>query len=256
MGRSISAIIVVATLCATHAHASAWTRQDGRLFVATKLQYFSSDQGPQATFKRFDTSTYAEFGLFRRFAVGAKVDYGTSWIGDLDGVVVASGFSEIESFGQRELWRRARDVAAMRLGVIAPARIGSGVRSGIASDGLSLEARALYGRNIFLRPMKVFASVEAGFRKNIGVGADEIRTDMTIGAEPLNRFLLLVEAFAVTSLQNEDAGGSDYDSYRGQISFVWSIAKRWRIQGGYNREFDGRNIALGKSVILGLWSEF
>ncbi len=255
-GRSTFAIIAAAACAVTPAQASAWARGDGRLFVATKLEYFTAETGLQSIFSRIDNSTYAEYGLFPRTAIGAKVNYGTSWTNDPNGAATASGFTEIEAFAQRRLWRGRNDVVSLRLGAIAPARAGSGVRNSIATNGVDVELRALYGRNIALRPVKLFVSAEAGFRKNLGDGADEIRADLTIGAEPSKRLLLLLESFSTVSARNETNGGSDYDIYKAQASVVWRASRRFRLQAGYNRELEGRNVALGETYVFGFWSEF
>jgi hypothetical protein len=255
-GRATYAFVAAAAMATPPADASPWTRPVGDLFVASTIDYFRAATGPAERFRRLDTSTYAEFGLSERTALGAKVVYGTSWTERPDGTLVETGFSEIEAYAQRTIQRGGRGTIAARIGVIAPARLGSGVRAGLASDGLTAEARALYGRTLLQRPVRIFVGAESAFRRNFGSGADEARGDIVLGLEPSRRFLFLLESLTTVSLQNAEPGGSDYDLYKGQASIVVRTGRRFRVQAGFNHEFRGRNVVPGDSIFISFWSEF
>lgn len=245
------------------AGASPWARDGGRLFVATRANYFLAKADtplPGATdvarFERFDTDTYAEFGIGRRTTIGGKVIYGTSTYYDGINVSAGSGFSEFEGLVQRELWRNSTDVLSLRLAGGSTAGLDDAGRPGLVSDGIDVELRVLYGRNLASRPFKIFTAAEAGYRRRFGDGADQIRADILVGAEPLKRALVLVEALSATSLRNEAAGGADYDVVKLQPSLVLRVTRRWSLQGGMTKEAWGRNLLTGDTYFISLWSAF
>lgn len=246
------------------AFASPWGRPDGALFVSSRADYFRArgefiDDGVNATpdlFERLESNTYAELGLTPKVMIGAKAIYGSSWISNEVETRGGTGFSEIEGFIQRTLWRGDNGVAAMRIAGAAPSRFDAGVRPGLKSDGADLELRFLYGRNLMAAPVKIFSAVEIGYRRRFGDAADQIRLDAMAGVEPALRFLFLVETFTTLSARNEAPGGADFDVFKVQPSLVWRATRRCSLQAGVTHEAAGRGLALGDTYFLGLWTEF
>jgi hypothetical protein len=252
-----------AGLTAAPAGASPWVRDRGRLFISTRSDYFTAHASEPlpgaaapARFERFDTNTYAELGVFPRLMIGGKVAYGTATYDDGVNASVGAGFSEFEGFVQGEIWRNDRDVFALRLAGGSTAGLDDGGRPGLVSNGADTELRALYGRNIAIRPFKMFAAAEAGYRRRWGDGADQARIDLLFGAEPIDDVLVLIEAFGTVSIRNEEMGGADYDVVKIQPSIGWRITRRWILQGGVTHEAWGRNLLTGNAYFIGLWTTF
>ena len=255
----VAARVVAAAAAATSAaHASPWGRPDGEFLIVSRAEYFRADLGASdpGEFRRFESNTYLEFGVTDAVTIGGKAIYGTSWLTDATGTQTASGFSEIEGFAQYRFLDTGDHVASARLAVARPAAFQSGARANLQSDSVDAEAAVLYGRNLVLKPVKIFAAAEAGYRLRFGDAADEIRTQATIGAEPGERWLFLLESFATVSMRNEDAGGADYDVVKIQPSLVYRFSRRWTVQAGMTEEIAGRNLALGRTFFIGLWSAF
>lgn len=257
-----SALLAAAT-AAIPADASPWGREPGRLFLSTRADYFlaRADAGDplalgQQRFERIESNAYAEFGVARRATIGLKVVYGTSSYFDGFETISASGFSEIEGFVQRELARDDAQVLAVRVAGGAPSRFASGVRPGLANDGADVEARLVYGRTMLLRPVKIFAAAETGYRRRFGDGANQFRGDLTVGVEPSRRLLAMVEMFSTASLGDAAPGGADYDVVKIQPSLAWRATRRWSLHAGVTLEAWGRNLLLGDTWFLGLWAEF
>lgn len=257
-----SAIIAAASL-AMPADASPWGREPGTLFLSTRADYFlaraDADDplalGPQR-FERIESNAYAEIGVAHRAMIGVKVVYGTSSYFDGFETFSASGFSEIEGFAQRELLRDHRQVLALRFAGAAPSRVGAGLRPGLGNDGADAEARLSYGRTLTLRPVKIFAVAEAGYRRRFGSSADQFRGDFAVGAEPSRRLLAMVEIFSTASLGAAAPGGADYDVVKIQPSLAWRATRRCSLHAGVTHEAWGRNLLLGDTWFLGLWTEF
>ena len=246
------------------AFASPWTRADNELLIISRADYFKADLGPVNTsdgmvdsqFERFDSNTYVEFGLTDNIMLGAKAVYGTTWLRRGADIETATGFSEIEGFGQYQVFRSNIDAGSARVAFSRPSNFSSGARPALQSDGVDIDASILYGRNLADDGLKIFTTIEAGFRKRTGAAADQVRLQSTVGIEPSEKWLLLVETFATISLRNEQNNGADFDVVKVQPSVLWSYSKRWGIQIGATEEITGRNIALGRTFFIGLWSRF
>lgn len=259
-------IVFTAGISAAPALASPWARADGQLLIISRTEYFRTtlppDNGddPPGSFQRIDSNTYVEYGLTGDVTIGGKIIYGKSFLANNAGAQHTSGISELEGYGQYQFLRSERHAASVKLAAVLPARAQSGARNGLQSNDIQLDAAALYGRNLILSPVKIFTAIEAGYRKSLGVhgvkSADQLRTQVTFGVAPASRLLILLEGFSTLSMRNEDIGGADYDIVKIQPSLVYRIGKRWSVQAGVNREVAGRNLILGRTLFLGLWSEF
>ncbi len=245
------------------ADASPWPRTNGELFVITRADYFTANLSSgdetaniQDKFERLDTNTYIEYGLTDSITIGGKVVYGTSWISRPTGMQSAAGFSEAQIFGQVGVFQTPSHVGSLRASVVRPSRFSAGARAELASSAYDLELAALYGRNIITGSTKVFSAADVGFRKRLGDAADQIRANITIGVEPSARWLFLAEVHSEFSLKNESADGADFDVTRLQPSIVWRFHEHWSLQAGLSEEIVGRNIDLGRTFFLGIWSRF
>ncbi len=210
----------------------------------------------QSRFDRFESNTYFEYGLTDKITVGGKALYGTTWFRRDAEVDTANGFSEIEGFAQYQFRRDSRHAASVRVAISKPAHFRSGARTILQGDGVDAEVAALYGRNIVFEPIKIFTAIEIGYRKRFGDSADQIKSQATIGVEPSKRLLFLLEGFSTVSLRNEINAGVDYDVLKVQPSLVYRVGRQWRIQAGVTEEIHGRNLELGRTYFIGLWSEF
>lgn len=258
-----SAALALTATAVLRAEASPWPRDDGRLFLSTKANYFRAtvDQTPAGAlgapfFRRFDSDLYAEYGLIDNLTLGAKVVYGDAVFFDGFAESHVSGIAEAEASVQYTIFCCRHGAFSVKATGITPTRFEEGGRPGVFSDGLDAELRVLYGRTLIERPFKIYAAAEAGYRRRFGDGADQIRGDLLLGIEPHSRVLALIEAQSRLSLRNEKPGGADYDVIILQPSLVYRAARRWAVQGGVTYEAAGRNLDRGFGYFVSLWTEF
>lgn len=261
--REAITIALAALISSPQSEASPWPREKSRLFVSTKANYFAATGAaalPGATapaqFERFDSDLFVEYGLGRRVTLNAKVVYGQAEFFDGFERKRVDGFAEFEGGVQYAIFRRRADALAVKATGVTPTRFENGGRPGVVSDGVDAEVRVLYGRNLFNRPIKAYATGEAAYRRRFGDGADQARADIVLGLEPTRRILALIEAQSRLSLRNEASGGADYDVLIVQPSIVWRAKRRWSLQAGASLEVAGRNLDRGSGYFLALWSEF
>lgn len=246
------------------AQASPWPRPDDEILIVSRADYFESDLGElsvsgepvEGRFQRIESNTYAEFGLTEDLTVGGKVFYGTSWLTRGADVETASGFTEIEGFAHYQVFKSGRHVGSVKMAAGLPASFKSGARPELQSNGVDVELAALYARELVLSPVRIYAAAEIGYRKRFSASADQARLVTTLGAEPSERWLILLDTYSVKSVENERAGGADFDIVKIQPSLVWRATRRFHVQAGVTEEIAGRNIALGRTYFLGVWTRF
>lgn len=243
--------------------ASPWPRPKGDGIIISRLDYFVSSFEDTNTppllnkFERFETNTYAEYGLTNNILISGKFVYGlTQQQAAGETISTASGITEVELGAQYTFRRTEKSVTSARIAYVLPPNAETGTRDGFASDGNDLDLSLLYGRSLTTGPVNTFISGLVSYRRRFGSAADQVRTQATIGAEPSDRWLLLGEVFTEISLQNNEPDGADFDIIKIQPSVVWKASKAYSIQLGLSQEITGRNINLGRTVFLGLWYRF
>lgn len=264
MGQISFALICLVLIFPGTASASAWSRENERLFVITRADYFTADLGNisvsgedvDGRFKRFETNTYLEYGVTERFMIGGKVFYGTSWLTRGDRTETASGFNEVEGFLQYQVLRNERQAVAAKIAAGIPAGFSSGARPSIQSDGADIETSLLYGRSVLFRPIKIFVAAEAGYRFRTGIAADQVRVLTTLGLEPSKRLTLLIDTFTSLSAGKGDDPITDFDVFKVQPSIVLNVTARIGFQAGITEEVTGRNLDLGRTYFIGLRTHF
>jgi len=258
------ALAMIALAFPQISNASPWSRDDGEIMIISRVDYFRSNlenvsvagAPVDGKFERIETNNYVEFGLTDRLTLGGKAFYGRSWLSRGDFTESASGFTEIETFAQYQVFRNPRHAGAVKITGGIPTEFESGARPTLDSDGVDLELSALYGRSLTFEPIKTFAAVEVGMRKRFGDAADQVRILTTIGIEPTERWGLLIDTYSTVSLRNENFGGADFDVFKVQPSLVWKATRRFSLQIGMSEEIAGRNLDLGTTYFVGLRTRF
>jgi hypothetical protein len=240
---------------AAPAAASPWNRKDGAVFLANRIDYFRSTTDV-SKYARVDSDTYLEWGVTDRWMTGGKAVFGNAFIEDANGVRTLSGFGESDVFVQRQLQRGEHSATALRLAGVWSGDVTDGARPGEQAGGFDVDLRALHGRDIILKPFKIFVAAEAGYRHRLSDASDQARAEFLIGAEPSRRFLILLEAQSIISVKNGAPGLDDFDLMKAQGALVWRATKRWSVFAAARTEFAVRNIVPGDAISLGFWSEF
>lgn len=242
--------------------ASPWGRERGEIFLSSKSNYFvatapapAADAAGGIRFERIDADIYAEWGAGFGLTAGGKALWGSSTFFDGYEGFSASGVTEFEGYLQKRLAKSKHDAFSIRIAGAKPTRFQSGARPGFASDGADAELRLLYGRDLILKPLKIFGTAEAGYRRRFGPGADQVRADALVGFER-GRGLFLIEAQTTTSVGRAEPGGTRYDLVRLQATAVYRFGKRMSFQIGGAHEAAGKGLLRGDSVFAGFWARF
>lgn len=130
---------------------------------------------------------------------------------------------------------------------------GQGRNAGYAAPGAGgkdIEARLLAGRSFSLRGRAGFAEIQAARLKRQRL-PDETRLDLTLGLEPADRWLWLVQAYAGRA----DGGGGSPAWIKAETSLVRE-AGDWSFQAGWRQSVGGRSSPVESGPVLAVWRRF
>jgi len=265
--RALAVVFLIVFCFSSRADASPWPRDPWRAFLSSGSDYFSArgdfafDPPPAENrdddrFERIATTHYAELGLPLNMQASFKLIYSTATIRTAETTIRSAGLAEVEGQLQYAIFQNRKDVLSIAALVGRINSLSAGVRPQLQSDGLDGGAKILYGRVLTTKPVKLFMTAEAGYRRRFGTPADQVTLDLKFGVEPVSRLLFMVDGFNTLSLRNESPGGADFDIYKIQPSLAVRVWRDAWLQAGYNHEIRGRNVVTGNTFFLNVWSSF
>ena len=266
-----AAAVLLWTLAPGPALAGAWTLERGTGQVILTTSYY-------ATVDRFDSHRHRVDGSrFEKVTINPYMEYGLT-----DGVTLGlspeyqfleshagggrtdktNGFSDVETFARGRLWHDDWSVLSVQGMVKAPTGYSEKRTPALGYDQVDLEGRVLYGLSGNLVGTSWYTDAQAAYRKRFGSPADEVRVDLTFGWRPVEDWLLLAQSFNTMGLRNASGSsvaqtdGPDYDSFKIQLSAVYSLTEQVSVQAGGWREIGGRNAGAGNGALVALWLKF
>lgn len=241
------------------AQAGAWTQPKGKAQVIVKAEAMKANDAfdPRGarvplSVQRRDRSVgvFAEYGLTDRLTLQVKGD----WQDGEDQFVDYQGRGPIEAALVWQVWRDDRTAISIQGGY---ASAGDGRNAGYAAPGVGdgdWEARASIGRSFNgfgvgrMRPDRTFVELQAARRFRDGL-PDEVRADATVGAHFGEQWLVLGQAYAGQT----DGNGARW------LSLETSVVRhfgRWSLQAGWRETVAGRETAVAKGLVVGVWRRF
>lgn len=211
-------------------------------------QTFDAAGGRLAMPDRTDESLslYVEHGLTQRLTLQGKV----GWTRGDDGVVDYDGRGPVELGVRYALTRGGRGAVSFYLGAV---QAGAGRNAGYAvpgAGGTDLEARLMAGRSVTLAGHPAFVEGQLARLDRSGL-PDETHLDLTLGVEPSDRWLLLVQTYAGQA----DAPGVRPAWLKLEVSAVRRLGD-WRLQAGWRQSVAGRASPVEGGPVLAIWRAF
>lgn len=261
-GRTRALAAIAACLAGGPATAGAWTlpQGDGQVIAAATFsrgeRYFD-DKGkliPEANYRKFDFPVLVEYGLTDRFTVIASPSFLHVEVG-AHPVHSYQGLGYMDLGARLRLWTSGAHVISLQaLGRIPGARNPDNPAE-LGWTQTETDLRALWGYAFDLGPWPAFVDAQIAYRSRGGGPADEIRLDLTLGARPHPRWLILLQSFNTISAGPAAGVFEETRSHKLAVSAAYTIG-RWTLQAGGVTTLSGRN-ALGEhGLIGGLWYRF
>lgn len=244
---------------ASSAEAGAWTQPKGKGQVILKAEGMTAGDAftPAGELvplgrERRDRSigVFAEYGLTDRLTLQFKGD----WQDGRDQFFDYEGRGPLEVAVVWQAWRNDRTAVSLQAGY---ASAGDGRNAGYALPGVGehdLELRASAGRSFgpvragVLRLEGGFMEIQGAVRSRDGL-PDEVRTDLTLGANLSPDVMILTQAF----------GGRVEDGAARWLSLEASVVRRWgdwSLQAGWRETVDGRETPASSGPIIAIWRRF
>ncbi len=255
------------------ASAGAWTQdaQQGQIIINTSYFATAHDFSVNGHIQPFAYS-----GRFQQFQINPYFEYGLTsrntlvvnfWAQHLH---YADQFHNLNSIGAGDvevaLRRRFNSLASPwvvsgQMLVLFPAYSAS-TTPAPGNHQEDFEARALLGRRNPWR--KSYWDAEVAYRYRNGAPADQFRAEAAAGCDVFPRIKLIGQFYAIKSMQNgtplmpndNPNAQSDYDLYKSELSLVFKIHPRTRLQAGWIDAFAGRNTGRGNLALIALWKSF
>jgi hypothetical protein len=251
-------------LGAPAAFAGAWTLPagTGEAFLSStdtsNDRYFDND-GSSFTnqdYHKVETDLHIEYGITDSLTgFVAPSLLATSVGGSFGGHYLGLGYTDI---GLRQrLYSDGTNVFSVQATASVPGASDSSNPAEIGYTGMEYDLRALYGRSFQAGSWPAFVDAEFSWHGRNGAPPNEYHLDLTLGARPSAKWLLLLQSFSVVS----DGSGTgvfdfSYRYYKIQPSVVWNFAPKWSAQLGAVATVAGRNSWREQGVIAGLWRSF
>ena len=251
-------------LGASSAYAGAWTQPEGSgaAYLSTTAtsnnRYFNDDGNSFANqdYRKVETQLLVEYGITDSLTgfVGPSL-LNTSVGGSAGDRYFGLGYTD---FGLRKrLYTDGTNVFSVQATARVPGASNSGNPAEVGYTGIEYDLRALYGRGFQIGNWPAFVDGELAWRIRNGAPPSEYRIDLTLGARPAPKWLLLLQSFSVISNgAGTGAFNVPYRYYKIQPSVVWDFAPKWSAQLGLVATVAGRNSWREQGVVAGLWRRF
>jgi hypothetical protein len=273
---ALTIVFLIVTGCAVGsplAYAGAWTQDAGHGQIIVSASYFETSHvfssngqiepfGYGGRFQQIQINPYLEYGLTSRNTLVVNF-----WAQHLH---YADQYHDLNSIGMGDvevaLKRRLNSpdsplVVSGQVLMLFPAYSAT-TTPAPGNHQEDFEGRALVGRRIPWR--NAYWDAEAAYRFRNGAPADEFRAEGAVGFNAFARTQFIGQFYAIKSMQNGEPltlngnpnAQSDFDLYKSEISLVFRVHPRTRIQAGWVDAFSGRNTGHGSAAVVALWRSF
>ena len=164
------------------------------------------------------------------------------------------GFTDLG--GRARIWRDGPWVLSAQTTIRVPGTFDDSNAAAIGYTEPEIDVRGLVGYSFVAGTWPAFLDVQVAHRFRFGGAPDEFRTDVTLGLQPFDRWLLLVESFNVISEGSGTWGYPSYDYSKLQLSAVYALTPALSLQLGGYTTYMGRNALQENGLVLGAWYKF
>jgi len=244
--------------------ASPWGRQEGELFVAPQVYYYTADEywdkhGSKkdvgCTFKKWEYATYGEYGLNNDTTITLRVPYLRVKCGGSS----ESGLGDVEAGVIRKLKKWDSSILSFQLLSVIPTgySIDKDLRLGYGRLGIEPSLLFGYGQE------KYFLEGGLGYRYYFGYPSDQVRGYGRVGLKG-NRWMVIDTLDVQWGLNNGETKrvGKNitvepyYRLVQNDLNLVVNLFERFNLSLGFVKALWGRNTGDGKSFYAQMWFRF
>lgn len=269
----VLALLILCLTFPTKANA-AWLRKAGEtLFIQNASLYtsnhFIDNAGncfSQPRFAKRELNLYLEHGWTDQWTVGVNAfahELLAEQPASLGGGTAHNiGIADVELFARTPLWQGESAVLSVQPLIKLPSwyQYDGNPRSG--TDTMDAELRLQGGVGFDLWGHHHFATLDLAYRKRTGDWHDQWKMDATLGIAVHQRWTILPQLFITQRAEGTtpnvmtSAAVSDYDLIKGQLSAVYQVNPRTRLQLGVFSHLRARNTGDGEGMLASVWLTF
>ncbi len=268
-------------LMVSDAYGGAWTLEKGKQqYIVTyrsyaTVAYFSGNGDRRDKLGRFnkqEVNVYSEYGVTNDLTAGVSLFVSRSSdvsranaytafeeSAPMSSKIELSGLRRTELFLRSQLYRDDAYVFSLQPVVSLPGYYVTHSEGSAIADAFEWGADAMGGLNFSLLGRMHFADLSAGYRvRGDGLG-DQYRLHAGVGLSLDDDWTLLPEldttisATGIHLATTTITGQNDYDLTKAQLSAVYKVNDRVRLQGGIFDHVAGRNTGAGGGGLLSVW---
>ena len=252
MRRYYQGLLYLSTIAApTLAFAGAWTQAQGNLHLITTASFYH----------QYELNPYVEYGLRDDITIGGSVElqhlhqstFGVPGNSDW-------GVGDSEFFVRKRLWNEGGFVASLEPMVKLPSMESSALNPRIGNQNYDAGLGGSLGYGFSALGLHHFADIDTQYRHRFGNRNDQLRVSATLGLAMTPRWMLMPQAFltyrAGVNGQSvfTQSSSDDYNLTRLQLSAVYDVSDKVRVQFGGFADVDGKNTGMGKGLLVALWT--
>lgn len=240
--------------------AGAWPQKKGEGLTIITTLYDRADRSrgndreivDDGYFYKDEISLYAELGISDRLTAVARI----AWqdVRRRDGIDFdnATGLSASELGMRWATIQNNNSVISLQATALIPGQGENVSNRPLGDGGQAWEIRALWGLAF---SETVFTDTQLAYRWRDAANLDEARLDATIGWRPRENWLLMGQAFAVTSAETGRPGRPAFDQLKLQVSAGRQVGRAEYHLGVFATPA-GRNTIEERAVFLSVWRRF
>lgn len=253
-------------LCATTAHAGAWTQADGEGLAIMQASYFSSGEyfdvdgslAEQDELKKYELQPYIEYGVRDWLTLGGSTylqRVGQS--GDNN-----YGIADTELFARARIWQNGGRVIAVQPLVKLPSLYHDDAPPRGGSKALDMELSLLYGENMPLISDRDYLDIRAGYRQRGRGLAAQWRGDIAFGMNLTDKLQIIPAFRAIVATEIDDAaafsedGEQDFDLYKAELTLAYHLNDQRWLQLTVFDHIAGMQTGAGRGISLGIAERF
>lgn len=246
------------------ASAGAWTLAPGetKIIVTTTLSKADEEFGPDGTlvslseFRKVETSLFVEFGIADEITLIGAAAYRNERITDVGVSRSQSGPTHLD-LGARVRLGKIDDTIISLQSLISRHTASEGEDPfGSQSGDLDYEIGLITGQPFDLFGLKGFTDSETAYRYRPGGRADEVKVNVTLGFQPDDTWMVLVQSFNFTSIGPEALIGKRTRSHKLKLSLVRRVHENLSVELGAFKTIAGENIVEETAGLLAFWYNF
>ncbi len=242
-----------------HAHAGAWTMEEGKGQAILQTSIITSSQsfGPKSDiyssrpFEKVEVNLVFEYGARDWLTLILAPQYLHVKLGEPDRSTY-SGPGYIDAGARARLWQDETRVVSAQAVVRVSGTGNSSSAAATGNEDAELDLRLLGGFSFDLFGRASYLDVQVAERLRFGDPPDEFRLDATLGVRTAPRWQLLFQSFNVIS-QGAGKGpyfNRSYEYYKVQMGAAWDLNPTLTLQGAMVSTVFARNAPLEHGLVM------